>query len=102
MLMRDVLPDDRGRLGENGDAALALEVVGIHHPLGDALVVAEGARLLQEPVDQRRLAVVDVGDDGDVAKLHGGQGFSEDGRRPGGGPLLLEGGGDGSATARRP
>ena len=66
-----VLPHDRGRLGENGDAALALEVVRIHDPLGDALVVAERARLLQEPVDERRLAVVDVGDDGDVAKLHG-------------------------------
>ena len=66
----DVLPHDRGRLGENSDAALAFEVVRIHHPLGDALVVAERARLLQEPVDERRLAVVDVGDDGDVAELH--------------------------------
>ena len=65
-----VLPDDRGRLGEDGDAALALEVVRIHHPLGDALVVAEGARLLQEAVDEGRFAMVDVGDDGDVAKLH--------------------------------
>ena len=64
------LPDDRGRLGEDGDAALALEVVRIHHPLGDPLVVAEGARLLQETVDEGRLAVVDVGDDGDVAELH--------------------------------
>ncbi len=79
-------PDDRGRLGENGDAALALEVVRIHHPLGDALVVAEGARLLQEPVDERGLAVVDVGDDGDVAELHQGR-FSKGGlRRRGGAP----------------
>ena len=66
-----VLPHHRRRLGENGDAALALEVVRIHDPLGDPLVVAERARLLQEPVDERRLAVVDMGDDGDVAKLHG-------------------------------
>ena len=66
-----VLPHDRGRLGENGDAALALEVARIHHPLGDALVLAERARLLEQPVDERRLAMVDVGDDGDVAKLHG-------------------------------
>ena len=64
-------PHDRGRLGENGDAALALEVAGIHDPLGDPLVLAERARLLEQPVDERRLAVVDVGDDGDVAKLHG-------------------------------
>ena len=33
----------RGHLGENGDAALALEVVRIHGALGHALVLAEGA-----------------------------------------------------------
>ena len=38
--------------------------------LGHALVLAERAGLLQQPVDQRGLAVVDMGDDGDVAKLH--------------------------------
>jgi hypothetical protein len=38
-----VLPDDRRRLCQNGDAALALQVVRIHHPFGDALVFAEGA-----------------------------------------------------------
>ena len=65
-----VVPEQRGRLGQDGDAALALEIVGIHRPLGDALVVAEGAGLLQQPVDQRGLAVVDMGDDGDVAKVH--------------------------------
>ena len=43
----------------------------VHDPFGDALVVAEGAGLLQEPVDEGRLAVVDVGDDGDIAELHG-------------------------------
>ena len=67
-----VLPDDRGRLGQDGDAALALEIVGIHRALGDALILAEGAGLLQQAVDQRGLAMVDVGDDGDVAKFHGG------------------------------
>ncbi len=39
----NVLPHHRGRLGEDGDAALALEVVRIHDPFGDALVVAERA-----------------------------------------------------------
>ena len=33
--------------------------------------VAEDVRLLEQPVDQRRLAVVDVGDDGDVAQMGG-------------------------------
>ncbi len=41
-----VLPDQRGHLGQNGDAALALEIVGIHGALFDALVVAERAGLL--------------------------------------------------------
>ncbi len=65
-----VVPDQRGRLGEDGDAALALEVVGIHAAFGDALVLAERARLLQKPVDQGGFAMVDVGDNGDVAKIH--------------------------------
>ena len=66
-----VVPKDRGDLGEDGDAPLALEVVGIHGALGHPLVLAEGARLLQQPVDQGGLAVIDMGDDADVAELHG-------------------------------
>ena len=58
---------DGGVLGQDGDAALALEVVAVHRALGDALVGAERAALVQQRVDQRGLAVVDVGDDGDVA-----------------------------------
>ena len=67
-----ILPQDRGRLGQDGDAALALEIVGIHRAFDHALVLAERARLLQQPVDQGGLAVVDVRDDGDVAKVHRG------------------------------
>jgi hypothetical protein len=63
-----VLPHQRGDLGQDGDAALALEIVGIERPLGDALILAKRARLLQQPVDQRGLAVVDVGNDGNVAQ----------------------------------
>ena len=65
-----VLPQDRGRLGEDRDAALALQIVRIHRPLDLALVVAIGAGLLQQPVDQRGLAMVDVGDDRHVAEIH--------------------------------
>ena len=60
---------DRDVLREDGDAALALLVVGVEHALGDLLVVSEDVGGLQEPVDQRGLAVVDVGDDGDVANV---------------------------------
>jgi hypothetical protein len=66
------LPDDRGAFGQDGDAALALEIVGVHRAFGDLLVGAESARLLQELVDQGGLPVVDMGDDGDVADIHGG------------------------------
>ena len=62
-------------LGHDGDALLALEVHRVHDALGDLLVVAEGAALPQQLVDEGGLAVVDVGDDGDVAEvglLHGG------------------------------
>ena len=72
--LRVAVPD-RGVLGEDRDALLALEIHRVHHALGDVLVGAEGARLPQHRVDQRRLAVVDVRDDGDVpqvlAALHG-------------------------------
>ena len=82
-----VLPDQRRRLGQDGDAALALEIVGIHRALGDALVLAKRAGLLQQPVDQRGLAMVDVGDDGDVAKVHWCSGKSRGCRADA--PLLL-------------
>ena len=64
---RDAAPDHRGVLGEDGDALLTLEVVRVHDAVGDRLVGAEGARLAQQGVDQRGLAVVDVGDDREVA-----------------------------------
>jgi hypothetical protein len=60
-------------LGQDRDAALALDVIRIHDALANLLVGSEGARLLQQAVDQRGLAMVDVGNDGDVANglLHG-------------------------------
>ena len=66
-----VLPDQRGDLGEDGDAALALEIVAVHRAFFDALVVAERARLLEQDVDQRGLAVVDVGNNRNIAQRHG-------------------------------
>ena len=65
------VPFDRGAFGQNGDAALALLVVGIHGALGHVLVLAHRAGLLEELVHQGGLAMVDMGDDGDVADFHG-------------------------------
>src|SRR5580693_7184520 len=69
-----VLPDQRGRLGQDGDAPFALQIVGIERALGHPLVLAERAGLLQQAVDQGGLAVVDVGDNGDIAQIHGAYG----------------------------
>ncbi len=62
-------PLHRAVLGPDGDAALALQVVAVHDPLFDALVLAEDPGGPEDGVDQRGLAVIDVGDDGDVADL---------------------------------
>ncbi len=72
----DAAPAHGGVLGQDGDALLALEVAGVHDPVGELLVGAERPGLAQQRVDQGRLAVVDVGHDGHVpdvvAGLHGG------------------------------
>ncbi len=57
------LPDDRRRLGEDGDAPLPLLVARVHDPLHLGLVVGEHRGRPEHGVDQRRLPVVDVGDE---------------------------------------
>ena len=64
-----VVVADRDVLREDGDAAFPLLVVGVEDPLCDLLVVSEDVCGLQQPVHERRLAVVDVGDDRDVADV---------------------------------
>ena len=63
------LVGDGDVLGQDRDAPLALQVVGVEDLLADQLRGAEPAALAQHAIDQRRLAVVDVGDDGDVADV---------------------------------
>ena len=67
-----ILVLERGVLGLDRDALFALEIHRVHHPLDHGLVGAEGARLTEKLVHQRGLAVVDVGDNGDVANLFDG------------------------------
>ena len=59
----------RSVLGHDRDAAFAFQVHGIHHAFDDLFVLAKGAGLLEHGIDQRGLAVIDVGDNGDVANL---------------------------------
>ena len=53
-------------LGENRDPPFLFQVVRIHDPFSDVLVRGEAAGLMQQLIDERGLAVVDVGNDGDV------------------------------------
>ena len=57
---------DPDRLGLDRDAALALEIHGIQHLLLH-LPAAERTGALEQAIRQRRLAMVDVGDDREVA-----------------------------------
>ena len=57
----------RGVLGQNGNAALALDVAGVHDAFLYHLIFAESTSLLEHLVNQSCLAVVNVRDDGDVA-----------------------------------
>ena len=49
--------------------AFAFKVVGVHHPVGYALIFSEYTALFEYFVDQRRLAVVYVGYDGYVSQI---------------------------------
>jgi len=64
-----VVPVQGGIFGENGDAAFSLQGVGVHHPFDGRAASAEGSGLLQQFVYQRGLAVIHVGDNGDIAKF---------------------------------
>ena len=55
--------------GQNGDAALTLDIAAVHHALGHGLIVAESAALTQQGIHQRGLAVVNVSDNGNVAQI---------------------------------
>ena len=55
--------------GQDGDAALTLDVAAVHDALGHDLVVAERAALAEHGVHQGGLAVVNMGDDGHVAQI---------------------------------
>ena len=60
-----VLIEERGVLGIDGDAALLLERVRVH---GEPFLRHAG--LLEEPVRQGGLPVIDVRDDRDVSDIH--------------------------------
>ena len=50
----------RGVLGEDGDALLTFQIIGIHHTIRNFLTFVEHVGLCQHGIDQRGLAVIDV------------------------------------------
>ena len=64
-----VLVMDGGVLGENGNAPLPFQITGVHDPFHGLLIFPVDTALLEHFVDQRGLAVVNVGDDGNVADM---------------------------------
>ena len=63
------LVGDGGTLGENGDAALSLQLVGVHGAFLDHFATAKVSSLLEQSVDQRGLSVVNVSDNGDISYI---------------------------------
>ena len=84
-------------LGEDRDALLALEIARVEDPVDERLVRPERARLAEHRVDERGLAVVDVGDDGDVPEI----GADDDGSGGGHGRTRCDGHGVGQSVAHR-
>src|SRR5207249_8368960 len=56
-------------LGANRNSFLTLEIHRIHHALFNLLIGTKRARLAQQLIDKRRLAVIDVRNDGDITDL---------------------------------
>jgi len=65
----DVFESDRAVLRGDGDSPLPFQVHGIHQALGHGLVVAEHAALAEHLVHQGGLAVIDMGNDRDIADM---------------------------------
>ena len=64
-----IVEKKRRILGENGDAALALKIIRIHYSFDKRLIGAKNSALPQHGVDQRRLAVVYVRDNGYITNI---------------------------------
>ena len=55
--------------GQDGNAALPLQIPGIHDTVHDLLVLPVHAALFQHLIHQSGLAVVDVGDNCDISQM---------------------------------
>ena len=65
----DAVVDDAGVLRPDGNAPLSFLVHGIHNALAHVIDLPMHVRLAKDGIDQRGLAVVYVGDDGDIPDI---------------------------------
>ena len=65
----DIFVTNRGVFGQYGDAAFPFDGVVVHHSILHRLILAKSAALLEHFVHQSGLAMVNMGDDGDVAQI---------------------------------
>ena len=68
---RSIPVEDSSILGEDGDTALALEIIGVEHSLGHLLIGPKHIGLTQHAVHQRSFAMVDMRNDSHVADVGG-------------------------------
>ena len=62
------VPPGHGRtLGKDGNSPLPLQIVGIHCPFVNALIVPKCAALFQYGINQGRLAVIHMRDNSNIA-----------------------------------
>ena len=66
----DILVHDRHVLGQDGDTSLAFEIVVVEDEFAQVLGAADQVGLVDHPVHERRLAVVDMCDNRDVPYVH--------------------------------
>src|SRR6185369_6076636 len=64
-----IVPVDSGVLGENGDAPLTLQIVGVHDALNCRGTFAENMGLLEHSVNQSGFTMIDVGDYCDITNV---------------------------------
>jgi hypothetical protein len=65
----NALVDNGAIFGGNGDAAFALQIHAVHDPFIHLLALAKQAALTKHGIHQGGFTMVNVGDNGDVAKL---------------------------------
>ncbi len=62
------MPDlNRRILCQDGDTPLSFEIIRVHDPFDNLLVLAKNQRLFKQPIHQSGFSMVNMGDNRDIA-----------------------------------